>query len=84
MSQDNITSTTVPLDAILATRDSPANAARDSSKLLFDEAIAISMDMELSDDPKAWEILTQNLYHKHGVSRSISANEDHMNEMISI
>ena len=42
------------------------------------------MDMELSDDPKAWEILTQNLSQKHGVSRSISANEDHMHEMISI
>ena len=42
------------------------------------------MDMELSDDPEAWEILTQNLSQKHGVSRSISANEDHLHEMISI
>ena len=42
------------------------------------------MDMELSDDPKAWEILTQNLSQKRGVSRSISVNEDHMHEMISI
>lgn len=42
------------------------------------------MDMELSDNPKAWEILTQNLSQKHGVTRSISANKDHMKEMISL
>ena len=99
MSQDNTTSTTVPSDATLAPRGSSANATRDSSvkggrvscnwngdqgKLLFDEAIAIGMDMELSDNPKAWEILTQNLSQKHGISRSISANKDHMKEMISL
>lgn len=56
----------------------------DQGRLLFDEAISIGMDMELSDNPKAWEILTQNLSQKHGVTRSISANKDHMKEMISL
>ena len=99
MSPDTTTSSTNPTEASTAPRPPSATAARDGAakggrvsgnwngdqgKLLFDEALSLGMDMELSDNPKAWEVLTQNLTQKHGLSRSLSANKDHMKEMISL
>lgn len=98
MSQDTTALPTNPVDTTTAPRGSASNSRDgavkggrvssnwngDQGKLLFDEALSLVMDMELSDNPKAWEILTQNLSQKHGVTRSVSANKDHMKEMISL
>ena len=98
MSQDTTALPTNPVDTTTAPRGSASNSRGgavkggivssnwngDQGKLLFDEALSLGMDMELSDNPKAWEILTQNLSQKHGVTRSVSANKDHMKEMISL
>lgn len=95
VSTESIPAAAAPAAVVPATHASGEAAARrggrvslnwssEQGELLFDEAMALGIDVDCSDNKMTWEMLTQNLLQKHGVSRSISANKDHLKEMISL